>query len=537
MIRPQISHWSLLVDRPKMRINHLIIPLASSMLWLGTADSFGAAVSDSVAGALLDHVVQWNSAEAVIRRATAEQSSASMFYASPFSLSAACMTGDYRHSDEAEVVQQGRGHTLAGVEAESYMRLSRNTVVWGDACFHIGTRRNILWNNADDYDLVGPYVIADSVGGNLSVRSYDFGGGYAGFFRGWTWGAQAGYTARISYRNRDPRDKIIVSDLRVSAGASRQFGGRYSLAIDGSLRVYNQESDIEFYRPNNDIRLYALTGLGNYYPRFSGNTAKSVAYTGVGFGGALTLMPVTATLPVFASLNFTFQPVKQILRDFNNLELTRSRHYMLAVRTGINVHCSKSVQVTPRIDALLHRQLGFENFFGTSTGNNYVQIGTRRNYYHDCAEGNVSVPVEWNCSQTLDLDITPAATVRYGHEDYRRPKRTLESSAITPLLKMSVKWTLSSAMRLRLGAGGAYTFARANRENLAGINLASIMGTSVTHNFAMLTCDASTVGGELGLLWAFSPSMALDVGLNASSTDYRGHGKAFAAVISAGLKF
>lgn len=497
------------------------------------ADSIAIRVSSLIGNVAASETSTWN-----MRMAVASGSPAAMFYGSPFSLSSAYVKGDYLHRDRPLRVQDGTGHSLATVAAKSYMRLSRSTVVWGDANFRTGRLHDVCWNNAADYDLVGPYVLADSVGGDLDERRYSFSGGYAGYKRGWTWGAHASYTACIDYRNRDPRDKIVVSDLRVSLGASGQICGRYALAVDGAMRVYNQESDIDFYNPNNLIRLYALTGLGMWYPRFSGNTANSVAYSGVGLGGGLSLVPVAeADAEVFASARFMFQPVKQTLRDFNNLELTRSQHYEASFRVGVALHPGGNVRLTPQVEGSLHRQLGFENIFGSSVGNNYLLIGTRRNYYHDRVFGCVSVPVEVRCSQSVIVDVCPRGTLHYSREDYRSPHRYLEASKAGACLKAGAHWRCAASVMLSLEGEGGHEFSLSTRSSLAGIMLTSGIGTTVLENFEMLASGTTSGMASFRVVWAFSPQMALDVRLGGGCTSYLGRGIARGAAVSAGLRF
>lgn len=498
-----------------------------------TADSTSAASSR-----LLSRVMAWESSAGQLRMAVARESAGAMFYASPFSLSSAEVKWDYLHRDEALITEEGRGHSYGSAEAQSYMRLSRNTVVWGDASFRTGMKRDVRRNNAADFDLIGPYVFADSVGGNLTEQRYRFSGGYSGASKGWTWGAYASYTACIDYRNRDPRDKIVVSDLKVNLGGSHLIGRGYAVSLGGTLRVYNQESDIDFYNPNNLIRLYAMTGLGGFYPRFSGNGSGTTAYSGLGVGGSLTLIPMTEKrVEVFASARFMFQPVKQTLRDFNNLELTRSDNYQVSLQAGVALHAGESVAVTPQIEGNFRRQLGYENIFGSSVGNSYEKIGTRRNYRHDHVGGALSVPVEVRCSRAVRVDVTPAIDMYYSHEDTRRPRRVLEATRLTPSLKAAAHWQSTAKLLWSVEAIGSRTFSRANRMSLPGLDPTTSAGATVLHNFDMLTSDATSVGGELRGLWIFSSSMALNVALSGCHYTYKGHGGASQASVSASLIF
>lgn len=484
---------------------------------------------------LLQHISADRSPDGVFADEAVGNNPAAKFYQRDFSISGFSLRGDYLHRDEPLVVQTGTGHMLGNVEATSYMRLSKGAVVWGSAQFCSGTYRDIKWNNSGDYDLVGPYVVADSVGGELATRRYSFAGGYAGESNGWTWGAHVSYLAAIDYRNRDPRDKIVVSDLAIRLGVSRKLFSDYAISMGGDIRVYNQESDVTFYNPNNEIRTYALIGLGNYNPRFSGNTNNSTAYNAFGIGGQIGLFN-TARQGGYVNASFHYLPMKQILRNFNNLELTRAGNYFMTANIGYKL-CAGQITVTPGLKGHFRRQLGFENLYGSAVGNNYLYIGRRRNYYHDRLAVNLDIPVSITFSDRFRFDITPGATMGYDRENYRKPVRNLSVTTYTPQLTAAGEWRASSKLLLSLKLTGCHSFVPHTSADLTGLNLSSIMGTSVEHNFAMLSSRITAGGGAIGADLKINPTMALHLEARCHSTHYPGHGNAIASELTAGLKF
>lgn len=451
-----------------------------------------------------------------------------------FTLSQFGATGSLERRDEAAVVQQGTGHTLGNIGATSFMPLSQSTKVWGSAHFTTGNYRNIRWNNSADYRLVAPYVFGDSVGGDLSTRQYAFSGGYAGTAGRWSWGAEASYRAEIDYRNRDPRDKIIVSDLSVSVGGAYTLP-RHLIGVGGTLRVYNQESDVDFYNPNNDIRAYALTGLGNFYQRFSGLSNLNAAYTGIGGRATVQLIPLGANgLSVNASMGYL--RMKQLLRDFNNLTLTVNHNYNFNLFVSYSFNAG-NLLMAPAVNASFVRKLGVENIFGSSVGNNYETIGSRRNYLSDDLTATASVPMQLPIGDKLRLAVTPEVGYRYSNEDYRKPNRTLRATTVIPALRAGLTIAPAQSTRIGVEAFGARTFASAEKENLQGLNLKSDLAQTVLHNFDLLTSDATTVGGSLSWTRALDSSIALRIKATAASTRYSGHGNAIAANLSLNLIF
>ena len=459
----------------------------------------------------------------------------SMFYLLPFSLSDLKLCGSWTDSAEPVVVQEGTGGLKGSVTASSYMRINARTVVWGNAGFTSQKTHDILWNNSADYPLVGPYVLGDSVGGDLTTRRYSFAGGYAGKHRRWTWGAEASYLASIGYRNRDPRDKIVVSDLNVKAGATLLVGKRYIAGIGADLRVYNQESDVEFYNPNNDIRTYLLTGLGNTYARFSGTTSRNTAYKGIGTGAAMQLLPASGK-GFSLSTRFGWLRLTQVLRDYNNLDLTRQEIFTLDVKSAYTLTAG-AVTTGFLLDVNLSRRPGFENIFGSSVGNNYTRIGSRRNYLLDSGNATLTIPVSFDASSKVHVDLLPAINASYSHEEYRWPERALETHSLTPSLEARLRWRRSPGLLFTLNMGTAHRFATADRRKLPGLDDRSSLGAAVIHNFDMLTAGMTAYGAELATICQLPSSMAMKVAVNGSIQAYNNHGSRRSATLSASIIF
>lgn len=201
------------------------------------------------------------------RLADFEPNPSAMFYRDSVSLSTLSFSADRTEEEKPVMEQLGDGHLLFGLSAASYSRLGQSSVVWGDAAFTTGSYRDVRWSDCIDYRRIAPYVLGDEAGGNLSTRCYSFSGGYAKNIGRWSAGVEAGYRAEIAYRNRDPRVKTVVSDLDISLGASYEVNSGHVIGLDADLNVYNQNCDLDFYSPVNEINTYTLTGLGTYYRR------------------------------------------------------------------------------------------------------------------------------------------------------------------------------------------------------------------------------------------------------------------------------
>ena len=118
----------------------------------------------------------------------------------------------------------------------SWIKLSDRTRLWGNARYTTGKETGVVWNETADFELLYPYVMADSFGGDLSLQEYAFTGGYSGRAGKFTWGIEGSYRAALEYRNRDPRPKNIVSDLDFAGGGSVRLG-KYVVGISVMAQI------------------------------------------------------------------------------------------------------------------------------------------------------------------------------------------------------------------------------------------------------------------------------------------------------------
>ena len=86
-----------------------------------------AAEPDSV---LTEHLTIWNGLSSEAWKNPALHGKAYLTNYSQLTLE-----GDYQHQTDAFVLQKGTGHMLYQVEADTYLRLSDRTAVWGKASY------------------------------------------------------------------------------------------------------------------------------------------------------------------------------------------------------------------------------------------------------------------------------------------------------------------------------------------------------------------------------------------------------------------
>ncbi|MDE7397116.1 MAG: hypothetical protein K2M98_05255, partial [Muribaculum sp.] len=388
---------------------------------------------------------------------------------------------DNAKNGNASLAQIGTGDFMWTIGAESWLPIDSLQTVWGQASYTNDHRRNIRWANAVDIHRVGPYVIGDEVGGNLSVQIYDFGGGYARRIGEiFTVGLSIDYRAEIDYRQRDPRLRAIVSDLNLSGGVSYAIWYDMLVAAGVMYNLYNQDDDVDFYSVNNSVRVYPLTGLGTTYSRFSGLSGDfSTAYKGYGWGVNVALLPArTEACRLTLSLGMDKEETRLILRGYNNLNLTKLNHtaYNLALARPVKI---RNVVFSPRANIRLDSYCGTENLFGSAVGNVYEQIGSRSTYKKHNFDADVAVNVRMKAGIGSTINVMPSMSYYSQSEKMTASDRELAFNLLIPALDMSWATTWSSIWYTSLNAGVNYRYARITAERLPGLDDADAIGAMV----------------------------------------------------------
>ncbi|MGK6350531.1 DUF6850 family outer membrane beta-barrel protein [Parapedobacter sp. DT-150] len=198
--------------------------------------------------------------------------------------------GQQAESHDRYVYQKGSGYRRFGVDASSYIRQPQRAI-WGQAHYHNERVFGVNYNETTDYDVLYPYVTADTVGGALQAEQYAFGGGYAWAGKRLHYGLSGSFRGEQAFRNRDPRLRAVVSDVSATAAMATPLGHRYLLAADLEGRRYTQSSKLEFVSEVGFPLIYHDAGLGVYNELLAGSRMDAL-YGGYGWGAALRLVPM-----------------------------------------------------------------------------------------------------------------------------------------------------------------------------------------------------------------------------------------------------
>ena len=277
------------------------------------------------------------------------------------SLTRATVGGQYTSESEPVLLQSGDGEKSIGFQADSYIR-KKNYCLWGNALYRNGRVKNLKWNETTDWELLYPYLLADSVGGDLSKEIYSFTGGYAARYESITWGGDFSYEASVAYRGIDPRPKNTTSDLSLSLGLSIPVSPSYLFDISVSGRKYKQTNGIKFYSELGVSKVYHLTGLGMHYNRFAGNN-YSTYYNGYEWGGSLGVH-TSCSIGFVGNVAYRYFSCEKIISSLNELPMARiGRHTFageLLYRKSLSGIESWGIKLTGNYEL----KLGTENIFG-----------------------------------------------------------------------------------------------------------------------------------------------------------------------------
>jgi hypothetical protein len=374
------------------------------------------------------------------------------YYVHDSSLTELMLKGDYKKQDKATFLQDGDGREGYTFNVSSFMKLDPSTRVWGSAYYKNGTKKNVKWNESSDFSIIYPYVMADSIGGDLSSEEYYFSGGYAHKFNRLTWGIEGNYRALLEYRNVDPRPKNISSDLNVSTGISVPLNGNYSAGIALSLQKYKQTNEVEFLSELGAARVYHFTGLGMDYTRFSGGMTDTY-YNGQSYGASVQLLPVGKS-GFYSSLSFRQFSLEKIISSLNELPLANVSEQTLSSKVAYRqFNGDKEWGIKGAF--LYKNRTGTENLFGDPASNIYPQIGKVEQYGNQQTSTLLSVYYSGAALSSYRFFLMPGVGYESLTMSYKYPSRSIDHSALSAHFTSEITRMVKKSL-FRIGAGFTY---------------------------------------------------------------------------------
>ena len=409
---------------------------------------------------------------------------------------------DYRHQNKAFRLEQGTGFTITQVQADTYIRLTQSSVVWGQASYSNGKHRDKVYNSVADFDLLYPDILADSVGGDTHRERYYFAGGYAAEMGRWSVGGVLNLRAEQEYRTYDPRMRSVVYDLSLTAGAARIIG-TYRLGFSAEGNIYRQTADVDFYSEMNGMGELQMTGLGTNYVRFSGSN-RDIFYQGKGGTLSLDLQPSANTGWQF-HLRHGIRQYQRLLDEYNSMPLTT----LYRQQTALTVGWRQQTQHNERallLHATYDRRASDEHIAGTAAGQEYLILADLTMYHQH----------QLDIGATLfygrgDWHMMLKAGYRSNREKYEYVERRMECDRLYGELTAQWLRQVRPDLGLNLYANAGYTGAISNRIVMPYANMTSGIRDYINHNYRYMKAGYAQL--QAGIRADYKPHKWRRVGL------------------------
>lgn len=334
---------------------------------------------------------------------------------------------DWREEERPFQPAYGDGELRGAFHVESYLPLGPRSAVLAGADYENGQQRNVCWNSTSDYALLRPYVLADSIGGDLQCEQYRFYGGYSRVDGCFNYGVGAAYRARQEYRQADPRPRNITADLTAELSGGYLLE-RYVVGAAVGIRVYKQQQSVDFYDPNgaNTSELH-LTGLGTFFKRYSGTNYTSVQYDGTGCRAALTLVPRRRD-GWYALADYERLSADRRLPGVNNVTLTT---LTLQTLTASASYRATSARFDWGVSATVVYGLrqGTENVLGSGNAGDNLPLASQAMYDSYAVGACVEGVLAWKCPAGT-WTLQPSAAFDRENEEYAYPARKVEVASL-----------------------------------------------------------------------------------------------------------
>lgn len=389
---------------------------------------------------------------------------------------------DYGKATSPMRLETGDGRNIGYGKIDAYMHKGKATL-WGTAGYSNGQVKNIQFCETSDYDIIAPFVMADTVGGNSKREQYHFLGGFSyPVSSRVNIGAEGEYSATMEYRTRDPRPKNLVGNLRGKIGVSVLVDKSHLLGLAVTARKYKQTNEIKIYDEVSMPVIYHLTGLGTDYYRFRGDQTETY-YKGWGIG-AMATWARKDNQGLFASVGGEHLTIDKIISSLNQLPMaTLSTNAMNAVVGYSQNHDGNGYGLSAFTD--WKQKKGTENIFGTAQDNIYPQIAEAQQYCQTL--WNAGVNALWQRQKDVcGYGISAKAAYSKHHEQYADPQRELTADALTANVSINGN-TKAGHVLLTANIAAAYAWALDSELTLPSSNVNPTMLTPTTHYLGYLS--------------------------------------------------
>ena len=423
----------------------------------------------------------------LVERTSLSAKSGKLLYANPASnilryrSSMSRLEGFYSLEDANQpiVMQLGDGHHIAGFHTGAYLHFKNNSLVWGEAEYQNGKRKNVQWSETSDFMRVYPYVTADTLGGDFDKESYFFKGGYAQKIGRWSYGADMSYSSILEHREYDPRPKNNTVYISATVGASYHTHFDYQLGGYVYAEKYTQTQDIAFLDPLGSIPVYHMHGLGMHYARFAGSRPDAY-YTGRTFRVGATLQPQNTTGWEAAVQMENYHLQKQ-LPALNDAPINDIAEWKLDAELSWK---QKSYFVN--LNGYFSSRKGKERIYDDGVSN-WKEISSTEPYSAKNMFAELKGGYEWILARQWNFQVLPSVAFNRSQIDYK-PSRKQVIGGVNSTLAGSFRYSKGRHF-LTLDLAGSYYANCMAEQSISNPSYFKYANKMVKHNYEMLTAD------------------------------------------------
>lgn len=333
--------------------------------------------------------------------------------------------------------QKGKNQYTNGLEVQSRYTLSPNLRVWGYAHYLQNKTTEIKWNESSDIDRIGPYAMADSIGGTRYSENYEFIGGFLQTRHKWLWGGEMSYTAQLSYGKIDPRPKNSTSNLQLETYAGYHILPNYHLLVKGQYQRYKQTNTLKYFNELGVYPSYHLTGIDTHYARFKG-TNNTIYFEGNQYGLQCELFPQTHGIHLLMNYNKSY--LDKILPAHNNIILNQLNNTYSQVTALYTFKLNKH-NIAPQISTYYEKRQGYTHLYGDAANNEFPFLLSNHEYTQKCQSIDAKIALSgpltshWDYYLIAQYEYTHNQEIQKASQSYRNQKYANYSSSA------SVSWT------------------------------------------------------------------------------------------------
>ena len=423
----------------------------------------------------------------LVERVSLSAKTGELLYANPASnllryrSSLSTLEGIYSHADanQPALMQLGDGHHLAGFHTDAYLHFKNNSLVWGEAAYQNGKRKNVKWTETSDFMRVYPYVTADTLGGDFNRESYFFKGGYARRDGRWSYGADMSYSSILEHREIDPRPKNNTVYISATAGVSYYTDFDYQLGGYLYAEKYTQTQDIVFLDPLGSIPVYHMHGLGMHYSRFAGDKMNAY-FTGRTFRVGATLQPQHKRGVEAAVQMENFHLQKQ-LPSLNDAPINDIVEWKMDADVSW-----KQQNYFVNVKGSYASRMGQERIYDDGVSN-WKEISSTKPYSAKHLFAQVSGGYEWRFQRQWNLQALPSVAFNRSEINYK-PTRKQVNGGMNTTLAGALNYTKGRHF-IALNVGASYYANCMAEQTISNPTYFEFANKMVKHNYDMLTAN------------------------------------------------